>query len=69
MPERFDVDDMLARNPEINQEMLEEAKELDVRLRVMGIQRKGYDILSPFKRRRPPTPRSDPPAIRLRRVP
>lgn len=56
MPERFDPDQILARNPQLNKRLLEEAQELGRRLQEMGIQRKGYSIVSPFKRRDVPSP-------------
>lgn len=52
MPNRLDIEDILARNPHLNIEMVNEAKELDQQLREMGLLRKGYDIVAPFGRRR-----------------
>lgn len=51
MPERFNPDQILDRNPQLTRAMLEEAEELGRQLREMGVQRKGYTIISPFKRR------------------
>lgn len=61
MPERFDPDAILARNPQLDRDSLAEAREIDRNLHEMGVQRKGYDIVSPFKRRpAPPTPAPQP---------
>lgn len=48
MAKRLSPDDILARNPEIDRDQLEEAREALRRLREMGVQRKGYDVVSPF---------------------
>ncbi len=48
MAKRLNPDDILSRNPEIDRDQLEEAREALRRLREMGVQRKGYDVVSPF---------------------
>lgn len=41
-------EDILARNPQIDREKLEEAGEMLRRLRERGVRRKGYDLASPL---------------------
>lgn len=56
MAERFDLDldfdEILSRNPRINQDQLEQARAMLRRLREHGLQRKGYDLAPPFGRYR-----------------
>ncbi len=52
MSERFDADDVLARNPHIDREQIEEGMDLHRRLRDAGLQRKEYDLALPFGGRR-----------------
>lgn len=70
MPGRFDLDDILARNPQIDQERLGEARELLRRLREGGVRRKGYDLAPPFGGRRAAAKddgRAESKSVRLRR--
>ena len=55
MPEKLNVEEIIARNPNINQEMLERVMELEAAMRAIGVQRKSYDIMPPFRRRPVPT--------------
>ncbi len=52
MSERFDADDVLARNPHIDREQVEEVMDLHRRLKDAGLQGKNYDLAPPFGGRR-----------------
>ena len=52
MPEPFDLEKTLSRNPHINRDRLEEGRDLLRRLRNGGAQRKNYDLAPPFGGRR-----------------
>lgn len=71
MPDRIDVDEIISRNPQVDREQLEKAGEMARNLRDMGVHRKGYNIASPFGRRRIAVPQDDAQtdrrAIRLKR--
>lgn len=71
MSERFDLEEILARNPQIDPEKLEEAREMLRRLRERGVRRKGYDLATPFGGHRASvqddTGANDPRLVRLRR--
>jgi len=71
MSERFDVEDILSRNQQIDLEKLEEGRELLRRLREQGLKRKGYDLATPYGGRRvtvvEETGANDPRFVRLRR--
>ncbi len=54
MAARFDPDEMLSRNPQIDLDRLEEGRELLRRLRENGVRRKEYDLAPPFGGRRAP---------------
>ncbi len=47
MPSQIDLDEILARNPGVNREQLEEATKLFQELREQGVGRKGYDLAPP----------------------
>jgi hypothetical protein len=70
MTERLDPNRILPANPQIDPEKLEEAREMLRRLRELGVQRKGYDLMPPFGGRRV-TVREDsaiePRPVRMRR--
>lgn len=70
MPGRFDPDEILARNPQIDQARLEEARDMLRRLREKGVRRKGYDLAPPFGGRRAVVKdksRAEPRQVRARR--
>ncbi|MEJ7652619.1 MAG: hypothetical protein WKH64_04335 [Chloroflexia bacterium] len=71
MSERFDIDEILSRNEQIDLEKLEEGRELLRRLRERGLRRKGYDLATPYGGRRVTvqdrTGADDPRLVRLRR--
>ena len=48
MPKHIDLEELLARNPQIDPKRLDEARELHRRLRERGVRRKGYDLAHPF---------------------
>ncbi len=48
MPGQVTLDEILSRNPRIDEEELEEARELLRQLRERGVRRKGYDLAPPF---------------------
>ena len=52
MPEPFDLEKILSRNPHINRDQLEEGRDLLRRLRDGGARRKNYDLAPPFGGRR-----------------
>ena len=71
MSERFDLEEILSRNPQIDAEQLEDAREMLRRLREQGLKRKGYDLATPYGGRRvtvvEETGANDPRFVRLRR--
>lgn len=71
MLRRLDLEQILAGNPQIDPEQLEEAREMHRRLRERGIRRKDYDLASPFGGHRASvqedTGADDPRLVRLRR--
>jgi|GEM_PF-3583605 hypothetical protein len=52
MPEPLDLDEILARNAQIDREHLEETQEMLQHLRERGAHRKGYDLAPPGGGRR-----------------
>ncbi len=65
----FDLDEILAGNPQVSPDELRAARDLLRRLREHGLQRKEYDLTPPFGGRRvqiQEAPESDPRVVRLR---
>lgn len=52
MPNEFDLEDVLKRNPHIDRDRVEKATRLLRRLREKGLHRKGYELAPPFGGRR-----------------
>ncbi len=52
MPEKIGLDEILATNPQVDQERLEEGRELRRHLRDLGVRPKGYGLAPPFGGRR-----------------
>jgi hypothetical protein len=52
MPEPIDLDEVLANNPQIDPDKLDEARELLRRLREKGVRPRGYGLAPPFGGRR-----------------
>lgn len=52
MSERLSPEEILRKNPQIDREELDEARELLRRLREHGAHRKDYDLVPPFGGRR-----------------
>lgn len=48
MPAQIDIEEILARNPRISREQLEQLREMLRQLRERGVERKGYDLAPPF---------------------
>lgn len=48
MPERFNEEDLLRRNPRVDPDLLAEGRDLLRRLREQGLRRKEYDLVPPF---------------------
>ncbi len=70
MSREIGFDAILDQNSQVDPVVLKEAQEALRQLREMGVQRKEYDIPSPFGGRRvmmPDSPHNDPRVVRLRR--
>lgn len=52
MTERLTLEQILRKNPRVDREDLDEAREMLARLREHGAHRKEYDLVSPFGGRR-----------------
>ncbi len=52
MPEKIDLGEVLARNPQVDPSRLEETMETLRRLHEKGLRRKEYELASPFGGRR-----------------
>lgn len=52
MPKHLELDEILARNPQIGERELEKANKMLRELRDLGVRRKGYDLAPPFGGRR-----------------
>ena len=52
MSERFDANEILALNPQVDREQSEAVMDLHRRLQEAGVQRKSYDLAPPFGGRR-----------------
>lgn len=50
MYDKLDIDEIIARNPQISSHSLQETGELLERLRALGVRRKQYNIASPYGR-------------------
>lgn len=48
MPTHIELEDILSRNPQIDQDELEKAREMLRHLREQGVRRKDYDLAPPF---------------------
>lgn len=70
MPDRMSKEDILDRNPQVDPEQLEAAREMLRRLRERGVRGKRYEIVPPFGGRRASAQddsHMDPPLIRSKR--
>ncbi len=69
MANRFELDEILASNPHIDPNLLEQSKEILNKLREAGVKKAGYNLASPYARRRntPSSIGSDPRVVHLRR--
>lgn len=70
MPAPFDPSEILSRNPRIDPDELEKARELHRRLRENGVRRKEYDLAPPLGGHRVAAQDDawvDPRLVRLRR--
>jgi hypothetical protein len=68
VPTKIEPGEILARNPQIDPERLEQARDMLRRLREMGWPRRGYELAPPFRGSRvapDETPREDPRLVRL----
>ena len=70
MPQRIDLDDLLAKNPQVDANQLNESAKLTEELQNSGLSRRGYTLAPPFARRRAQiddTPAEDPHSVCLHR--
>jgi hypothetical protein len=72
MPEHLELEDILALNPQVDEQLLEQARELLRKIRQGGIKKHGYNLASPYTKRYGPVGRGeslDPRTVRVGRPP
>ena len=50
MPEYLELDEILTLNPQVDEQLLEQARELLSEMRQHGISKRGYNLTSPYAR-------------------
>ena len=51
MPKHLELDEILALNPQVDEQLLNQSKELLSKLRQAGISKRNYNLVSPYSRR------------------
>lgn len=70
MPEHLELDEILTLNPQVDEQLLNQARELLRKMRLAGISKRNYNLASPYSRRPKPVPKEgsiDPRTVRVGR--
>lgn len=70
MPEHLELDEILALNPQVDEQLLEQARKLLTKIRQQGISKHGYNLVSPYARQPRPVSQEgsvDPRTVRVGR--
>ena len=70
MPEHLELEEILALNPQVDEQLLQQARELLRKMRQTALKKRGYNLASPYAKRHAPVGRNetvDPRTVRVGR--